>query len=183
MQRIVVSDIFGRTSELEDLCNALKARVEIIDPYSGKFMCFEDESEAYEYFIANVGIQIYSGLLLKKLSSISNPTTLIGFSVGASAIWNVSENLNFDFIENAICFYGSQIRNHTEVNPCIKMDLIFPMSEPGFCVGELGNCLSKKSSVKVHNTPYLHGFMNSRSKNFSHVGYNEYIDWLCVHAS
>lgn len=183
MHRIVVSDIFGKTSELENLCNALKARVEIIDPYSGKFMRFKEESEAYEYFMTNVGIQAYSELLLEKLSSVSNPTSLVGFSVGASAIWKVSGNLNIDFIENAICFYGSQIRNHTEVNPCIDIDLILPISEPGFSVSELGSCLSKKSSVEIHNTPYLHGFMNSLSKNFSHVGYNEYIDWLCENAS
>ncbi|MCB2149426.1 MAG: hypothetical protein KQI81_23300 [Deltaproteobacteria bacterium] len=183
MHRIVVSDIFGKTSELEELCNSLKARVEIVDPYSGKFMCFKKELEAYEYFMANVGIQAYAELLLEKLASVSNPTTLIGFSVGASAIWKVSGNHNVDFIKNAICFYGSQIRNHTEVNPCFNIDLIFPTSEPIFSVGELANTLSKKSCVAVHNTPYLHGFMNSLSKNFSHVGYNEYIDWLCEHVS
>ncbi len=175
MHKIVVSDIFGKTSELEELCNALKAQVEIVDPYSGKFMHFKKESEAYECFMANVGIQAYSEMLLQKIASVSNPTTLIGFSVGASVIWKVSGNLNVDFIENAICFYGSQIRNHTEVNPCTNIDLIFPVSEPGFSVSELGNILSKKSRVEVYYTPYLHGFMNSLSKNFSHVGYNEYM--------
>jgi len=183
MRRIVVSDIFGKTKELEELCDALKMRVEIIDPYSGKLMCFKEESEAYDYFMAKVGIQAYSQLLLEKLSSISNPTILIGFSVGASAIWKVSGNLNVELIQSAICFYGSQIRNHTKVNPCINIDLIFPISEPNFSVSELNHCLSNKSSVKIHNTPYLHGFMNSLSKNFSHVGYYEYIDWLCLHTS
>ncbi len=183
MNRIIVSDIFGKTSELEELCNALNAKVEIIDPYSGKFMCFKKESDAYEFFMANVGVHAYSELLLEKLASISNPTTLIGFSVGASAVWKVSGKFNVDLIENAICFYGSQIRNHTEVNPCVNIDLIFPISEPNFSVGELGNILSMKNCVEVHNTPYLHGFMNSLSKNFSHIGYNEYIDWLCKHAS
>lgn len=183
MHKIVVSDIFGKTRELENLCSALKARVEILDPYSGKFIRFKEESKAYEYFMANVGIQAYSELLLEKLNSVSNPTSLIGFSVGASAIWKISENLNIDFIKNAICFYGSQIRKHIEVKPCIRMDLIFPMSEPGFSVNELGNILSEKSMVKVHNTRYLHGFMNFLSKNFSHVGYNEYIDWLREHTS
>lgn len=133
MHRIVVSDIFGKTSELEELCNAMKVRVEIVDPYSGKFMCFKNESEAYECFMANMGIQAYSEVLLEKLASVSNQTTLIGFSVGASAIWKVSGNLNVNFIENAICFYGSQIRNYTEVNPCINIDLIFPISEPSQC--------------------------------------------------
>ena len=62
------------------------------------------------------------------------------------------------------------------------MDLIFPVSEPGFSVGELGNILSKKKGVEIHTTPYRHGFMNSLSKNFSPVGYSEYIHWLCEHA-
>ncbi len=170
MHTIVVSDIFGKTSELEELCDVLKTKIDIVDPYSGKFMCFNEESEAYGYFMKNMGIQEYSELLLEKLNLVSEPKNLIGFSVDASAIWKASEDPKSEIIERAICFYGSQIRNHTEVTPRINIDLIFPEREPGFCVDELAQFLSKKSGVEIHNTPFLHGFMNSLSKNFSQVG-------------
>lgn len=183
MHTIVVSDIFGRTSELGKLCEALNTGVNIIDPYSGKFMCFNEESRAYDYFMSNVGIPAYSELLLEKLNSVSNPTRLIGFSVGASAVWKSSEEFKVGVIQRVICFYGSQIRNHIDIIPCVSTDLILPKSEPGFSVSGLAQLLSKKNSVEIQNTPFLYGFMNALSKNFNQVGYNKYINWLCVNAS
>ena len=179
MKVVIVSDIFGKTKELISLCDSLNLPCDIIDPYSGKLMHFKDEPEAYDYFMNNVHIKIYSELLQNFIGAVSEPLILLGFSIGATAIWNISENLKNEIVTRSICFYSSQIRKYTSIIPCIDTDLVFPSFEPRFSVLELSECLSKKKNVKVHNTPYLHGFMNKLSKNFSQDGYQEYTRWIC----
>ncbi len=111
MKKNIVSDIFGRTPALENLCKALGSNVDIIDPYAGKYMCFKTEQEAYDFFMANVGLEAYCCVLKSKLEKDSIPLILIGFSVGASAIWQVSESFSNKKIKHVVCFYGSQIRH------------------------------------------------------------------------
>ena len=59
MRRIIISDIFGRTPALEKLCRAIAPDTKIIDPYYGKFMDFQNEKEAYKYFMKQVGVNKY----------------------------------------------------------------------------------------------------------------------------
>ena len=119
MNIIVVSDIFGKTPALIKLAEAIGA-TGIIDPYDGVDMSFEDESKAYSYFIEQVGFEQYFSLLQNKLqnqllNSIDDMNVLIGFSIGASAIWKLSDNPAITNVHSGICYYGSQIRNLTTV--------------------------------------------------------------------
>jgi len=177
MRQAVVSDIFGKTLALEKLCKAL-GDVDIIDPYAGKYMGFQTEEQAYVFFMANVGLKTYCDLLQSRLKKIPSLTTMVGFSVGASAIWQISESLTIERVKRAVCFYGSQIRYLSEINPNIAIEVVVPMHEPGFSIDELVTCLSCKRNVVLHKTPYLHGFMNEFSKNYNELGYTKYIDWL-----
>ena len=183
MRRIFVADIFGKTSSLEELSCSVGGQIEIIDPYSGRFIDFTDEAEAYTYFMKNVGIDEYCKILKAKLKSISNKTELIGFSVGASAIWKISDILSPEFTVRAVCFYGSQIRNHLNINPCVEVELVLPEFEPSFNVDELAENLSESANVIIYRTQYLHGFMSYHSINFNHAGYKHYVDWLRTSAS
>ena len=61
MQRIVVSDIFGVTPALIDLCNSLECETVIVDPYGGEQIGFTAESTAYSFFMENVGLEKWSG--------------------------------------------------------------------------------------------------------------------------
>jgi len=45
--------------------------------------------------------------LLKKIKLANSVSTLIGFSIGASAIWQLSDKLSGNLVKRAICFYGS----------------------------------------------------------------------------
>lgn len=178
MCRIIISDIFGKTLALDKLCKAVGADVDVIDPYAGKYMGFQTEEQAYESFMAHMGLNTYCDLLQSKLEKTSSPTTLIGFSVGASAVWQISESLSAETVKRAICFYGSQVRNLTEINPGIVVEHILPLHESGFSVDELARSLSGKKNVVLHMTPYLHGFMNELSENYNKLGYTRYVDWL-----
>lgn len=178
MHRIIVSDIFGKTPALNKLCKAIGADVEVIDPYAGKYKGFQTERQAYECFMADVGLDAYGDVLQSRLEKAPPTTSLVGFSVGASAIWQISESLRVETLKRVICFYASQVRHATDIQPSVAVEHVLPAHEPGFNVDELANRLSGKVNVVLHKTPYLHGFMNQQSKNYSRLGYTEYVAWL-----
>ena len=182
MSVIVISDIFGRTPALVKLCSDLPAATEILDPYEGRTMGFQQESEAYHYFMNRIGIEQYSEVLVEKCLRANSTVKLVGFSVGASAIWKVSSELSAEVVSGGFCFYGSQIRQFTSINPLFKIEMIFPKEEKNFSVNELSQLLSHKFRVNVHNTNYLHGFMNPCSTNYDQTGYEMYLQWLSKRA-
>jgi len=177
MSIIIVSDIFGITPALVKLKNELGAKT-IIDPYEGKSMGFNNEAEAYSCFITRGGLDRYVSKTLEMLESLGSQTTLIGFSVGASAIWRLSINNENHMIKQAFCFYGSQIRNYTKIEPCFKINVVFPISESHFDVSKLKEEITIKNNVITTQVEYLHGFMNYYSSNFNQVGYEQHVALL-----
>jgi len=178
MSIVLVSDVFGVTPALLAISEKLGA-CSIVDPYESQMMGFKTEAEAYSYFVKAVGLDNYLSHLLKVVESIEHEATLIGFSVGASVTWRLSELKGTHIIKQAYCFYGSQIRNFTHIEPRFAMNLIFPKSEPHFDVIELQNNLSIKALVNTERVEYLHGFMNYHSTNYNNSGYTKYIEFLC----
>ena len=178
MQTVIVSDIFGKTKALERLCARIADDYEIIDPYSGKEMRFEDEARAYEYFMGTIGLDGYAVHLQNVLADYKEEVAIVGFSVGASAIWRISGSLDEKRVRRVAGFYGSQIRHYLEVESSVEFDLYIPVSEPAFSVSDLADRLAEKSKVILHKTKYLHGFMNALSVNFNQEGYLEYTDRL-----
>ena len=72
MSIILVSDIFGVTPSLLEIAQKLKVRF-IIDPYNGKTMQFQNEADAYSYFVKTVGLDNYLSILSKaKFSYLTN---------------------------------------------------------------------------------------------------------------
>ena len=182
MSIILVSDIFGVTPSLLEIAQKLQVRF-IIDPYNGQTMQFQNEADAYSYFVKTVGLDNYLSILSKAIEKVENPVTLIGFSIGASVIWRLSEIKGNNFIKQAFCYYGSQIRNFSDIEPHFKINVIIPSSEPHFDVVELQNRISIKTNVTTYKVNYLHGFMNYYSNNYSEAGYIEHIDFLYSAAS
>ncbi|HOO89796.1 MAG TPA: dienelactone hydrolase family protein, partial [Syntrophales bacterium] len=168
-----------KTPALDKLCAAIGADVGVIDPYAGEDMGFQTEEQAYEFFMENIGLNGYCHIVQSTLEKTPSLTVLIGFSVGASAVWQISESLNAEKVKRAVCFYGSQVRHLTEIHPNIMIDLVLPTHEAGFSVDALAQSLSGRENVVLHRTPYLHGFMNELSKNYDKSGYTRYVGWLC----
>ncbi|QDF28663.1 hypothetical protein [Halarcobacter anaerophilus] len=177
MQNIIISDIFGRTKELEEFSSNFNLPTEIHDPYSAKYMSFSSEKEAYNYFLEKVTLNKYAETLLNRIQSIESPVNLIGFSIGASAIWKISDIINLN-VKSAYCYYGSQIRNHLDIEPLFPICLTFPSSEIHFSVNELMDKLANKNNVTIRQVPFLHGFMNHHSVNFNKKGYEQEISVL-----
>jgi dienelactone hydrolase len=177
MSITLVSDVFGITPGLLRLKDELGAET-IVDPYNGQEMAFNNEADAYSYFVSTVGLERYVSILFKTLENLKSPTSLIGFSVGASAVWSLSPSNEHNIVKQAYCFYGSQIRNLIKIQPCYQTTLVFPQSESHFDVTELIHKLTNKQNVSISQVEYLHGFMNYDSNNFNEKGYKEYIALL-----
>ena len=115
MISVIVADIFGKTPALEELANIICKNHLIVDPYDGQYKMFQTESDAYEYFSSNIGLGNYSKHLINSLTNLDSSVNLVGFSIGAAAIWNLSGSFASSRINKATCFYGSQIRNNRKV--------------------------------------------------------------------
>lgn len=178
MRRIMVSDVFGKTPELEELAAVMPGEVELVDPYDGKRMGFNSEAEAYAFFCSEVGLDAYTNTLAEKVSTSDEQVSLLGFSVGASAIWTLSDQASVSRVSGAVGFYGSQIRHCSSIEPMFPVYLIFPREEQHFAVSELIDMIETKQNVAVFRTGFLHGFMNPHSPNYYHPAYRYYVKAL-----
>lgn len=178
MAILFVSDIFGKTQPLVELAALTDKKARIFDPYDTVNMEFTNEQEAYQFFTANVGLEEYDRKLKRHLTQLNEPTTVVGFSVGASAIWNLSGHQTVDNVRKGICYYGSQIRNNVSVIPQFPIQLVFPVQEAHFSVSKLISALSTKPHTDIRQVSYLHGFMNKLSANFDEQGYRSELDRL-----
>lgn len=178
MEIIIASDIFGRTPELEDIAARLsinEPNLTLMDPYGGRDHAFKNEYEAYNFFQKEVGIEPYINTIFEVITNKKRPLFLLGFSIGASAIWALSDKLSGQVNTRAMCFYGSQIRYFKDVRPNFSMELIFPEHEPHFNVDQLLSQISLIKNVVCHREENLHGFMNKRSVNFNKQAYEKYM--------
>jgi len=182
MQRVLVSDIFGLTDELIELGEKAFGECLIIDPYMGEKNKFTDETSAYQYFTNNVGLEAYSSLVLEKLLSISGEISVIAFSVGASAMWMLSERLSPERIAMAHLFYGSQIRNMPDIRPNFQLSIVLPRMEDHFSVKDMAEFLESIDNVSLEQSLGLHGFMNRLSRNFNKSEYESYSSRLREYA-
>ncbi|MCI2284436.1 hypothetical protein L3081_14890 [Colwellia sp. MSW7] len=124
-------------------------------------------------------------IIIKKLQSILNnyadEYSLVGFSVGASIIWMLSGNMPTELsnrIKYAVCYYGAQIRYYTDVSPKFTIKCIFPRSELHFDVSILHNIIKMKDKVTSMQVNYRHGFMNTHSNNYDHIGFETHMAFL-----
>ncbi len=178
MQLLLATDIFGMTPELHEMVSALTsvaAGVVIVDPYRGEFFDFKNEDEAYAHFQEHVGSDRYARDVLAAVKPVTGPLLIVGFSVGAAAVWEVAATIGAHDDIKALCFYGSRIRNRQGLEPAIAVEMVFPREEPHFDVTRLCRTLGLKHRVFCRQTNYLHGFMNPRSKNFDPQGYERYL--------
>jgi len=178
-QIFIISDIFGRTPALEQLAQDLAPpgfAVELLDPYKGVDQGFSSQEQAYDAFMAGIGLDDYQKFIKKKLNSYNGTIFLIAFSVGASAVFRLSGNPAFNHVRKAICFYPSQIRHFPDIDPCFDLELIFPNCEPGFDVDKMMAMQKRKETVSCQKAPGSHGFMNKLSPGFHERLYEQFCD-------
>lgn len=145
--------------------------VEFISLYSDdRIFPYDQEQEAYEYFINEVGFDAPLEELTEKILEARthyDEVLLIGFSVGATLAWRLSTLT----LQGVVCVYGSRIRQYLDVIPSCPTLVILPSHEKSFDVHELKETLDTLSAV--HTRQYLgqHGFMDFNHSNYCYESY------------
>lgn len=123
--------------------------------------------EAYKHFIRNVGFTEAVNRVLSHVNHVKSEgydkVILCGYSIGATVAWLLSENKNVDGV---IGFYGSRIRDYTDINPQCPTLLIFPTHEESFDVISFAASI-KKEQVMVNILEGSHGFADPFSSSFN----------------
>lgn len=126
---------------------------------------YAEEQEAYMYFRNAIGMED----AVLQLKSIIEPyrsqyqrVFIIGFSVGATIAWLCSRLR----VDGVIGFYGSRIRDYTDMIPSSNTLLIFASNEISFDVTRLQKRLRTLPQTQVHVVEGEHGFMNPFHSNY-----------------
>ena len=164
MRVILASDIYGITPAVLSLAGNLDRQAVVLSPWDGVGCPFATEQEAYAAFMAGEGITGYAARIVAAAGQA--PAFLVGFSVGATAIWLHTTGAGCHPASRAVLFYGSRIRNHLEVRPRCRVRAIFAAYEAAFDPKDIVAPLVSKH-VAVHIEPgAAHGFMNPLSPGY-----------------
>ncbi|MBQ4832260.1 dienelactone hydrolase family protein [Pseudoalteromonas sp. MMG010] len=179
MHYIIISDIYGLTSHLNEFCTDLNSACTIISPYSKTIQGIENEADYYNEFIKQCTHPGYTNKVLNCFNSLTEQSICIAFSAGASAAWRAQLLTTNAHLKKIIGFYPSKIRDDVALDAKIPCEFIFAQSEHHFNVVQVMSKLSSKSLVHCTKADYLHGFMNPKSENYNAQAYREYLHYLC----
>jgi dienelactone hydrolase len=184
---VLITDIFGETNWCQSLIQTWRAKghnVICISPYIAPYdsltdvTLFANEEQAYQQFQLSGGIDSYAEKVEQALQQATpetnEPIICVGFSVGASALWQVAA-MSFvkDKVKHCIGFYPGQIRHSLELTPQIPFSLVFPESEDHFDVETVIQHLVTKQNVDVIQVGLKHGYANPQSDNFNDLASRE----------
>ncbi|MCM3628511.1 dienelactone hydrolase family protein [Paenibacillus glycanilyticus] len=174
---LVVHEIYGLNNHLSSICSALaKHGYDVFGPdllNRGEPFPYEQEQEAYSYFMSHVGFEKAASTILQLAGELKHRyrnVYVVGFSVGATAAWMCSTNPN---ISGAAGYYGSRIRSYKEIIPACPALLFYPESEPSFDVDQLIADLQDKPGVQVHKSSGQHGFSDPYSAKYVQASADE----------
>ena len=85
MKIIIATDIHGINDELRALFQDLGQEIKFLSPWPGEGSPYDNEQEAVAAFQAANGLEKYQQQIAKETDNA--PAILIGFSVGATALW------------------------------------------------------------------------------------------------
>lgn len=172
---IVLPEIYGINRHIRRVCRKYYAAgydvfcpnlIGETEPFS-----YARRQEAYAFFQNNIGDKAYIQLekLTERIRSKYKRIILIGFSVGGTIAWVVSESGLYDGV---VSYYGSRIRDNLYVQPKCGALLIFADKETSFVPKQIEARLKTKADVAVHILPGSHGFLDSFSENYNLLSAN-----------
>ncbi|MEK3729630.1 dienelactone hydrolase family protein [Lysinibacillus sp. FSL W8-0953] len=145
--------------------------VSCISFYSdGLSFSYEQEKQAYEFYMQTVGFDAPLELLSQKILEASqnyNEVVLIGYSVGATLAWRLATLP----LHRVICVYGSRIRQYFDILPACPTLVVLPSYESSFDVQILKNALGRIPNVQTKQYQGLHGFMDASNSNYCQRSY------------
>ena len=178
-RRVVVTDIFGRTTALEALAARVPGVTEIVDPYGGHDPGYTSEEDAYADFSQRVGVDAYAAMLARRIQSLNANVSLLAFSVGGAAAWQLTQPSPPSRVRGALCFYASQVRHRVAAPPPFPVHLVVPASEPHFDVNAFAHAVRQHPRVRVTQSRCQHGYLNALSPGFDAAACDAVVEALC----
>lgn len=172
---IVVHEIYGLNRHKKDICESLGEQgfdVFCPDLLGRPAFDYVEEQEAYRYFMDHVGFLHAKHKvedLIDDVRTAYEKVVIVGFSVGATVAWLCSEDGRVDGV---VGYYGSRIRQFSELQPSCHVLLFFPRKEPSFDIAELLLTLQKKN-VRYCQFEGEHGFSDPYSDRFDEMSAQE----------
>ncbi|ENQ3080290.1 dienelactone hydrolase family protein [Bacillus sp. WLY-B-L8] len=170
---LLLHEIYGINQHMKHvICTFSSSTIDVVCPnllYRSTSFHYDEESEAYLYFMKNVGFQQGKQQIEDMLTELRNNYTyvgVLGFSVGATIAWLCSEDSRIDFV---IGCYGSRIRDYTNIVPKCPAFLLFPANETSFSVSALIESLQSKGHpfLKIKQLNGEHGFLDPFSTAYN----------------
>lgn len=91
---------------------------------------YKQTKVAYNNFIKNVGFEFAADKVIKQITEVRakyKNVFIVGYSVGATVAWLCSDKVNL--CDGIIGYYGSRIRDYTEITPKCPTLLFMPSEE------------------------------------------------------
>ncbi|MFC3747702.1 dienelactone hydrolase family protein [Paenibacillus sp. GCM10012306] len=169
---VVIHEIYGINGHMINTCQALSERLKV-DVYCPDLLDressfhYDEEKLAYENFVHNVGFEkafLRIKSLLGQIRGQYHRVLVLGFSVGATTAWLCTEEDGL--CDGVIGYYGSRIRDYTDIAPKCPVLLFYPKEEQSFDVEELSSTLRMKNNVRVEVLGSKHGFSDPGSSHY-----------------
>jgi len=168
---VVLHEIYGINQHMKTMCDKLSEyQFDVVCPdllQRDKHYNYSDEKDAYQNFKENIGFVAATKKVKELLYEIRDKykiVVVVGFSIGATIAWLCSNEKHLcDII---IGYYGSRIRDYTEIIPKCPVMLFFPKQEKSFNVSNLIEQIKDKESTKIYKFQGNHGFSDPYSGNY-----------------
>ncbi|WP_339198527.1 dienelactone hydrolase family protein [Solibacillus sp. FSL R5-0449] len=179
---ILLHEIYGINSHMDYYAKALYEKG--FDVYVPNLLqgttafAYEDEELAYKNFMENIGFEKAKSkinALINDLSKEYAHIRIIGFSIGATIAWLCSNNRS---VHKVIGFYGSRIRQYTDVIPNAETILIFGEQEKSFNPVDLKISLAAYPNVLINIVEAAHGFADPYSPKYNERIANDLAGYL-----
>ncbi|MBY6187681.1 hypothetical protein KUV89_13755 [Marinobacter hydrocarbonoclasticus] len=161
----LITDIWGQHATLDPFIQRLSAVASdwnVLDPYSGQRFAFENESQAYQYFLHRCSKATYQQKVRTLLEQAEAPLTLLACSAGANALWPLLDSPLAAKIKKAVLVYGTAIPQ-TPLTPQCETALLMCRDDEGVISQQ--RSLEQYGPVLLSDAP--HGFLNARAPGYN----------------
>ncbi|WP_445495664.1 hypothetical protein [Photorhabdus sp. SF281] len=131
MKFIFLTDIHGISNHVKLIAKRLGGEVSLISPYERENKIPKNKDAMYKYFHNVSSIDEYTCKVRDTLTYINTPVILVGFSIGATVAWRLSNDRDLS-VQHFICIFGSRIRDYLDVKSIKSTSLFFSNDEKYF---------------------------------------------------
>lgn len=168
---LVLHEIYGINQHIKTVCERLSNyKFDVICPnllQEEKHYSYSNEKDAYQNFKENIGFSVATRKVKELLHEIRDKyetIVIVGFSIGATIAWLCSNNKKLCNI--VIGYYGSRIRDYTDIVPECPTMLFFPRKEKSFDILNLLEQIRNKKNTKIYQFQADHGFSDPYSSKY-----------------